>query len=505
VLVLLLLHLFAGVLAPVLVRWWGRQAFLALALVPAAGFGWVLSRLGPVLAGEEPRETVSWVPPLQLDVALRLDALALTFAALVTGVGALVLVYCARYFAPGEEGTGRFAGCLTAFAGSMLGLVLADDLLLLYVFWELTTVFSFLLIGGSGRRLAARRAASQALILTTAGGLAMLVGLILIGQASGSFLLSEVVADPGSGAAMVWGAALVLAGAVTKSALVPFHFWLPAAMEAPTPVSAYLHAAAMVKAGVYLVARLRPGLADVPGWRPVVLGLGVATMLVGGYRALRQKDLKLLLAFGTVSQLGFLVTLVGAGSSELAVAGLTMTIAHALFKSTLFLTVGVVDHATGTRDLRRLSGLGRGCRPRRHRHGRRGLHGRAAAAAGLRRQGGGVHRPAGRRPARPDRRARRPHRAGRGIGAHRRLHRPLRVGRLRPQARVADTELEHPPEPLFLAAPAVLALTGLVLGPASPLLDPLVAAHAETLPLLAPRPSTWRCGTAGSRRWRCRR
>ncbi len=188
-LVLLLLHLLAGVLAPALVRWWGRQAFLALALVPAAGFGWVLSRAGAVLADAEPRETVPWVPALDLEVALRLDALALIFAALVTGVGALVLVYCARYFAPGEEGTGRFAGCLTAFAGSMLGLVLADDLLLLYVFWELTTVFSFLLIGGSGRRLAARRAASQALVLTTAGGLAMLVGLILIGQASGSYLL----------------------------------------------------------------------------------------------------------------------------------------------------------------------------------------------------------------------------------------------------------------------------------------------------------------------------
>jgi len=487
VLVLLLLHLFAGVLAPVLVRWWGRQAFLALALVPAAGFGWVLSRLGPVLAGEEPRETVSWVPPLQLDVALRLDALALTFAALVTGVGALVLVYCARYFAPGEEGTGRFAGCLTAFAGSMLGLVLADDLLLLYVFWELTTVFSFLLIGGSGRRLAARRAASQALILTTAGGLAMLVGLILIGQASGSFLLSEVVADPGSGAAMVWGAALVLAGAVTKSALVPFHFWLPAAMEAPTPVSAYLHAAAMVKAGVYLVARLAPGLADVPGWRPVVLGLGVATMLVGGYRALRQKDLKLLLAFGTVSQLGFLVTLVGAGSYELASAGLAMTIAHALFKSTLFLTVGVIDHATGTRDLRRLSGLGRrlpvlaavgtaaaasmaGLPPL------LGFVGKEAAFTAL--LDGGL----------PDRTVALVVLTGLVTGSVLTAAYTARFvwGAFARKPGVDDTALEHPPEPLFLAAPAVLALTGLVLGPASPLLDPLVTAYAETLPLLAP-------------------
>jgi multicomponent Na+:H+ antiporter subunit A len=489
VLVLLLLHLTAGVLAPVLVRWWGRQAFLALALVPAAAFVWVLSRLGPVLAGEEVRETVPWVPALQLDIALRLDALALTFAAIVTGVGALVLVYCARYFAPGEEGTGRFAGCLTAFAGSMLGLVLADDLFLLYVFWELTTVFSFLLIGGSGRRLAARRAASQALILTTAGGLAMLVGLILIGQASGSFLLSEVVADPGSGPAMTAGAALVLVGAVTKSALVPFHFWLPAAMEAPTPVSAYLHAAAMVKAGVYLVARLAPGLADIPGWRPVVLGLGVATMLVGGYRALRQKDLKLLLAFGTVSQLGFLVTLVGGGSRELAAAGLVMTLAHALFKSTLFLTVGVVDHATGTRDLRRLSGLGR-------RLPLLAVIGTAAAAsmAGLPPMLGFVGKEAAFAAlwdaGLPDRTAAAVVLTGLVAGSVLTAAYTARFvwGAFARKPGTEDTAVEHPPEPLFLAAPAVLALTGLVLGPASPLLEPLVAGYADTLPLLAPEP-----------------
>jgi multicomponent Na+:H+ antiporter subunit A len=264
-LALLLLHLVAALCAPLLVRWWGRSAFLALALVPAAGFGWVLARLPAVLDGQPITATARWIPALDLSLALRLDALSLMFAALVTGVGALVVVYCARYVAPDDEGAGRFAGCLTAFAGSMLGLVVADDLLLLYVFWELTTVFSFLLIGGSGTRLAGRRAASQALVLTTAGGLAMLVGLILVGRASGSFLLSGVVAHPGSGPAMVAGTLLVLLGAVTKSAMVPFHFWLPAAMEAPTPVSAYLHAAAMVKAGIYLVARLAPGLADLPG------------------------------------------------------------------------------------------------------------------------------------------------------------------------------------------------------------------------------------------------
>ncbi|MFP5371408.1 MAG: Na+/H+ antiporter subunit A, partial [Actinomycetes bacterium] len=159
----LLLHALAAVLAPVLVRWWGRSAFLGLALVPAAGFGWICLQIAPVTAGGEVRETVPWIPALELEVALRLDALGLFFAALVTGVGALVLLYCARYFDPGDDGLGRFGATLTGFAGSMLGLVLADDLLLLYVFWELTTVFSYLLIGGSGARVAARRAASQAL------------------------------------------------------------------------------------------------------------------------------------------------------------------------------------------------------------------------------------------------------------------------------------------------------------------------------------------------------
>ncbi|MGY1988080.1 Na+/H+ antiporter subunit A [Blastococcus sp. SYSU DS0669] len=488
-LAVLLLHLLAALVAPLLVRWWGRNAFLALALVPAVGFAWVLTRLATVTGGGEVTETVPWVPALGLEVALRLDALSLTFALLVTGVGALVMVYCARYFEPGDEGTPRFAGNLTAFAGSMLGLVLADDLLMLYVFWELTTVFSFLLIGGSGAKLAARRAASQALILTTAGGLAMLVGLIMLGETSGSYLLSEVVADPGSGPLLVAGTMLVVVGAVTKSAMIPFHFWLPAAMEAPTPVSAYLHAAAMVKAGIYLVARLAPGFADVPGWRPVVLGLGLATMLVGGYRALRQNDLKLLLAFGTVSQLGFLMVLVGGGSRELAAAGLAMTLAHGLFKSTLFLTVGVVDHATGTRDLRRLSGLGRrlpvvaaigtlaalsmaGVPPL------LGFVGKEAAFTAL--WDGGL----------PDRTAAVVVLVGLVLGSVLTAAYTLRFlwgafarkPGLEPEE---PAELLHPPHALFLAAPAALALTGLLAGPFSPVLEPLVAGYADGLPLVA--------------------
>jgi multicomponent Na+:H+ antiporter subunit A len=487
--VLLVLHLVAALAAPGLVRWWGRQAFLALALVPAAAFGWIASQWAVVTAGGEVRETTAWIPALDLEIALRLDPLALAFALVVTGVGALVLLYCARYFQPDDEGTGRFAGTLTAFAGSMLGLVVADDLLLLYVFWELTTVFSFLLIGGGGTRLAARRAASQALVLTTAGGLAMLVGVLLIGEASGSYLLSEVVAHPGSGTGMVAGTALVLAGAVTKSAMVPFHFWLPAAMEAPTPVSAYLHAAAMVKAGIYLVARLAPGLADVPGWRPIVLGLGAVTMLVGGYRAIRQTDLKLLLAFGTVSQLGFLMVLVGAGSQELATAGLVMTIAHALFKSALFLTVGVIDHATGTRDLRQLSGLRRrlpvlavigggaalsmaGVPPL------LGFVGKEAAFAAL--LAGGM----------PDRTTAVVVLGVLVVGSALTAAYSLRFwwGAFAAKPDLPDTapaQLVHRPGPLFLAAPAALALAGLLAGPGSPLLGPLVAGYADTLPLVA--------------------
>ncbi|TYP87105.1 Na+/H+ antiporter subunit A [Blastococcus xanthinilyticus] len=490
--VLLLFHFGAGLVAPLLVRWWGRQAFLALALVPAAGLGWALSRLPTALDGGEVRERFPWVTALELEVVLRLDALALVFAALVTGVGALVLVYCSRYVEPGDEDTGRLAGQLTAFAGAMLGLVLADDVFLLYVFWELTTVFSYLLIGGSGAKVAGRRAAGQALILTTAGGLAMLVGLIMLAQASGSTLLSEIVADPGSGAMVVTGTVLVLLGALTKSAMVPFHFWLPAAMQAPTPVSAYLHAAAMVKAGIYLVARLAPGLADVPGWRAVVLGVGVTTMLVGGYRALRQHDLKLLLAFGTVSQLGFVLTLVGAGSAAVGAAGLAMVLAHGLFKSTLFLSVGVIDHATGTRDMRELSGMGR----------RLPVVTAAAVLASASMAGlppfiGFVGKEAAFTAlwdgALPDRTAATVVLVGIVVGSVFTVAYTARFlwGAFARKPGLPDTapaDLEHEPGPLFLTAPVVLALVGLAGGLAASSLDPLVAAYAETLPQLLPEP-----------------
>jgi len=353
-------HAVAAVLAPVLVRLLGCRAFLLLALVPAASLAWLVAQVGALTAGGERVEVVPWVPSLDLELALRVDGLSLVLGLLVTGVGALVLAYCTSYFDDDEEGLGRFAGVLVAFAGAMLGLVLADDVLLLYVLWELTTVFSYLLIGHLTEQRSSRLAAMRALVVTTFGGLAMLVGLVVLAERAGTYRLSEIVASPPvAGAATTTGLVLVLVGALSKSAIWPFSLWLPSAMAAPTPVSAYLHAAAMVKAGVYLLARLAPGFADAPGWHPLVLGLGGATMLVGGYRALRQYDLKLLLAHGTVSQLGFMTVLVGVGGPDGALAGLALVCAHALFKSTLFLSVGAIDHATGTRDLRQLSGVPR--------------------------------------------------------------------------------------------------------------------------------------------------
>ncbi|KQM81197.1 Na+/H+ antiporter subunit A [Agromyces sp. Leaf222] len=348
-----------SVLTPWLTRRLGRRVFAVIALVPAATFVVLLTWLPGVIAGTPVVESVPWIPELDIALSFRMDALALILSLVVTGIGALVLLYCTWYFADDEPALGRFASLLLAFAGVMLGLVTSDDVFVLFTFWEATSVLSYLLIGHYTGRKESRGAALQALTVTTFGGLAMLVGLVLLAVAGGTTSLSELIANPVTGAAAEWGIALVLVGAISKSALVPFHFWLPAAMAAPTPVSAYLHAAAMVKAGVYLVARLAPGYADLSVWHPIVIALGVFTMLVGGWRALRQYDLKLLLAYGTVSQLGFLVLVTGFGTRDAALAGIALLLAHAMFKATLFLTVGIVDHAAGTRDWRKLSGLGR--------------------------------------------------------------------------------------------------------------------------------------------------
>ncbi|MDR5698609.1 Na+/H+ antiporter subunit A [Agromyces aerolatus] len=348
-----------SLVAPLLTRLVGRRVFLVLALLPAAVFVVLLTLLPDVIDGSAVVESVDWIPALDIALSFRIDALALLLALIVTGVGALVLVYCTWYFSDDEPSLGRFAALLLAFAGVMLGLVTADDVYILFTFWEATSVLSYLLIGHYTGRKESRGAALQALTVTTFGGLAMLVGLVLLSVEGGTTSLSALVENPVLGPAGEWGIALVLIGAISKSALVPFHFWLPAAMAAPTPVSAYLHAAAMVKAGVYLIARLAPGYADLEVWHPIVVILGATTMLVGGWRALRQYDIKLLLAYGTVSQLGFLVLVTGFGTRDAALAGVALLLAHALFKAALFLVVGIVDHAAGTRDWRKLSGVGR--------------------------------------------------------------------------------------------------------------------------------------------------
>ncbi|MGV3713962.1 Na+/H+ antiporter subunit A [Pseudolysinimonas sp.] len=356
---ILLAFALAAVIAPPLAHRIGRRVFVVAALVPAAGFVHALVVLPGILDGRLLTEFLPWVPQLGLALSFRMDALALLLVLVVTGVGALVFVYCAAYFRHGDSGVPRFVGILLAFAGSMYGLVTADDVYLLFVFWEATSVFSYLLIGHARGKSASRIAALQALLVTTLGGLVMLVGLVLLASAGGTTSLSELVTSPPTGAVVPIAVVLVIVGILSKSAIVPFHFWLPGAMAAPTPVSAYLHAAAMVKAGIYLAARLAPGYADVPGWRELLVGLGLLTLLVGSVQAIRQVDLKLLLAHGTVSQLGLLVVIAGWGGAAGAVAAILLLLSHALFKAALFLVVGIVDHGTGTRDLRKITGFGR--------------------------------------------------------------------------------------------------------------------------------------------------
>ncbi|MEG3636943.1 Na+/H+ antiporter subunit A [Micromonospora palythoicola] len=358
-LALVAVHALTAVIAPGLVRLWGRNALYLVALAPGATLIWALTHAAGVRDGVPVVETVPWVPRLGLELAFRMGTLSWLMVVLIGGVGALVLAYSARYFRTDDPGLGRFAAVFVAFAGAMLGLVVSDDLLLLYVFWELTTVFSYLLIGSDPAKRASRRAAMQALLVTTLGGLAMLAGFVMLGRHAGSFRWSEIAGNLPGGGYLTVAVVLILLGALSKSAIFPFSFWLPGAMAAPTPVSAYLHAAAMVKGGVFLVALLGPALAEVTPWRPVLLTAGLLTMFLGGWTALRQTDLKLLLAYGTVSQLGLLTVVLGAGTRDTALAGAAMVLAHALFKATLFLTVGIIDHAAGTRDLRELSGLGR--------------------------------------------------------------------------------------------------------------------------------------------------
>jgi multicomponent Na+:H+ antiporter subunit A len=337
----------------------GRRAFALAGIAPLATLAWLIVRSGGILDGRAVVERRAWAAGLDLRLDLRVDGLAWVMAVLVSGIGVLICAYAISYFAHPKPGTARLAGLLTMFAGAMTALVTADHVMMLFLGWELTSVLSYLLIGNDDREPRARAAALQALLITGSGGLALLAGLVLLGNAAGTYQLSGIVAAAPGGGLVTGGLVCVLAGAFAKSAQQPFGSWLPGAMVAPTPVSAYLHSATMVKAGVYLVARLAPAFATHAPWRVLCVTVGLTTMVVGALRALRQCDLKLILAMSTVSQLGLLVALFGLGIPKVTQAAIVLLVAHAVFKSALFMVVGVVDHATGTRDIRRLRLAGR--------------------------------------------------------------------------------------------------------------------------------------------------
>ncbi len=332
-----------------------------LALLPLGLAVYFGSHLPAIAAGEDVEYHFAWAPALQVDLSLRLDGLSLLFTLLISGIGALILVYAGGYLA-GHRQLGRLYAFLLMFMASMLGLVLADNLLGLFVFWELTSISSYLLIGFDHEREQARASALQALLVTGGGGLALLAGLLLLGHAGGSFELSALVDQASqiqSHPLYLPALVLILLGCFTKSAQFPFHFWLPGAMEAPTPVSAYLHSATMVKAGIYLMARLSPALAGTDAWLWIVGGVGTITMLAGGWLALQQSDLKRLLAYSTVSALGMLTLLLGVGGEAAIYAAMVFLLGHALYKGALFQIAGTLDHETGTRNVDQLRGLAR--------------------------------------------------------------------------------------------------------------------------------------------------
>jgi multicomponent Na+:H+ antiporter subunit A len=338
----------------------GRRQASMLALLPAALTAyfartlWLVGTTGPFTV------SVPWAPSLHLSLSFHLDGLSALFAMVVCAVGTVIVVYATSYL-DGHAHAGRFQVWLFAFMGSMLGLVLSDNILALFVFWELTGFTSYLLIGFEHDRPEARRAATQALIVTGGGGLALLAAAILLVQAGGTASVSELVRH-GSLAGHPQYAVivcLILLAAFTKSAQFPFHFWLPNAMEAPTPVSAYLHSATMVKAGVYLVARMTPLLGGTLLWTGTVVVVGAVAMIGGSYRALLETDLKRVLAYSTIGALGVMMLLFGAGTPQAVTAGLLYLLAHACYKGALFLMAGAVEHETGTRDVTALGGLRR--------------------------------------------------------------------------------------------------------------------------------------------------
>ncbi|WP_281888938.1 Na+/H+ antiporter subunit A [Paenibacillus sp. YYML68] len=342
--------------------------------VPVLLFAYMVSWLPDIRAGRVESSSFPWIPSLGIDFTVYMDGLGLLFALLITGIGSLVLLYSIYYLDPRKEQLRHFYVYLLLFMGAMLGVVLSDNLIVLYGFWELTSLSSFLLIAFWYEREKSRYGAQKSMLITVLGGFAMLAGFVLLSVMGGTFSVRELIGQVdviAQHSLFVPAMLLILLGAFTKSAQFPFHIWLPDAMEAPTPVSAYLHSATMVKAGIYLVARLTPLFGGAAEWFWLVSAFGMATLFWGSFSAVKQTDLKSILAFSTVSQLGLIMSLLGLGSaalytgqgqdSKLYVLAITAAvfhlINHATFKGALFMVVGIIDHETGTRDIRKLGGL----------------------------------------------------------------------------------------------------------------------------------------------------
>lgn len=349
----------AAILAPFIHRLAGSYSAWILAIVPA-GIFMLLVRLGePIVAGQTIAAAIGWVPSYGLTLGFYLDGLSLVFALTIAGIGALIVLYAGSYL-KGHRHQGRFLAYLLAFMGSVLGLVLADNMLALFMFWEATSITSFLLIGFDHNRQAARRGAIQALVITNIGGMALLVGVLFAHHLSGAWLLSDLRGLDGvvkESALYGLVLALFLVAAFTKSAQFPLHFWLPNAMEAPTPVSAFLHSATMVQAGVYLLARMTPVLGGTEVWTGALTVFGGVTLIWGALGALKETDLKQILAQTTIASLGLLVLLIGLGTEAAIAAMLVYFVAHACYKAGLFMVAGAVDHGAGTRDITALGGL----------------------------------------------------------------------------------------------------------------------------------------------------
>jgi multicomponent Na+:H+ antiporter subunit A len=346
-------------LLPLISRYARKTVPLIFSALPIVLFFFFISSLPLIKNGNTWISYHSWIPSFGIDLSFRLDGLSMLFALMITGIGALVFTYTA-YYLKGHPYLDRFYGYLSMFMASMLGVVLSDNLMSMFIFWELTSISSFFLIGFNNEDASSRKSAMTALGITGFGGLVMLAGFILIGHAAETYSITELLTKPElikNHSSYNWIIALVFVGAFTKSAQFPFHFWLPAAMKAPTPVSTYLHSATMVKAGIFLLARFTPLLGDTFWWNTTLIIIGAITMLYAAIHAIFRVDLKSILAYSTISALGILVFLIGIGSEKALLGAALFILAHALYKAALFLITGIIDHQTGSRDVSKLAGL----------------------------------------------------------------------------------------------------------------------------------------------------